>query len=150
VAEVRALLLVACGLLAMGASAAEVYRWVDKDGKVHFSDSPPPGVSAEKLAIKSQPTDPAAVDLAETTREVRENRAEADAIVAQNSAKEAAAKAEAKAEACAAARKRYDDIQYSRKFASKDAEGKEVWLSGADADNLKQKAKADVEAKCAD
>jgi hypothetical protein len=146
----RALLLVACGLLALSASASDIYRWVDKDGKVHFTDSPPPGIEAEKLAIKNEPTDPAAVELADSTREVRENRAEADAVVAQNSAKEAAAKAEAKAEACAASRKRYEDIQYSRKFASKDAAGKEVWLSGADADELKKKAKADVDEKCAD
>lgn len=146
----RALILIACATLALAAGAAEVYRWVDAEGKVHFSDTPPPGVASEKLAIKSAPTDPNAVELADATREVRENRAEADAVVASNAAKEAAAKAEQKAEACTAARKRYDDIQHSRKFASKDAAGNEVWMSGADADNLKQKAKADVDAKCGD
>jgi glutaredoxin len=39
------LILIACGLalLATTASAqSSVYRWVDKDGKVHFSDTPPP------------------------------------------------------------------------------------------------------------
>lgn len=146
----RALLALALLLAAAGAGAAEVYRWVDADGKVHFSDSPPPGVAAERLAIKSAPTDPAAVDLAESTREVRENQAAADAIVKDNAAREAAAKAEKKAADCEAARKRYEDIQYSRKFSSKDKDGKEVWLSGADADALKQKAKADVDAKCGD
>lgn len=28
-------------LLALGANAQNVYRWVDKNGKVHFSDTPP-------------------------------------------------------------------------------------------------------------
>jgi hypothetical protein len=29
--------------------AAATYKWVDKDGKVHYSDHPPPGVSEAKL-----------------------------------------------------------------------------------------------------
>lgn len=28
--------------LALGAQAQSVYKWVDKDGRVHFSDRPPP------------------------------------------------------------------------------------------------------------
>jgi glutaredoxin len=39
----KALFLVAVLLLPFAADAqTNVYRWVDKDGKVHFSDSPPP------------------------------------------------------------------------------------------------------------
>jgi glutaredoxin len=29
-------------MLACGAAQADVYRWVDADGKIHFSDQPPP------------------------------------------------------------------------------------------------------------
>lgn len=35
------LLTLAC-LLALGAQAESTYRWVDKDGAVHYSDVPPP------------------------------------------------------------------------------------------------------------
>jgi glutaredoxin len=39
----KALLAIALLLLPIAADAqTNVYRWVDKDGKVHFSDSPPP------------------------------------------------------------------------------------------------------------
>ena len=31
-------------------AADEVYRWVDADGRVHFADSPPPGIKAERIA----------------------------------------------------------------------------------------------------
>lgn len=34
--------LLLCGLLAGGALAAEVYRWVDENGEVHYSESLPP------------------------------------------------------------------------------------------------------------
>ena len=144
----RALALVVCGVLALSAGAAEIYRWVDAEGKVHFADSPPPDVKAEKLDMRSAPTDPAAVELEEATRQVRENQAEADTIVATNAAKEAAAKAEQKARECEGAKRRYEAVQHSRKFASTGADGKETWLSGADADALKSKLKADVDAKC--
>jgi hypothetical protein len=43
-------------ILATATVAAQVYRWVDKDGKVHFSDQPPPsdakGVSAKRIDAK--------------------------------------------------------------------------------------------------
>lgn len=146
--DLRRLALIASILLALVASAGDVYRWVDADGRVHFADSPPPGIPAEKLGIVSLPTDPAAVDLAETTRQVRENQAEADAIVASNAAKEAAAKAEQKAEQCAAAKSRYAAVQNSRKFSTVGADGKETWVSGGEAAALKAKLQADIAAKC--
>jgi len=31
---------------------ADMYKWIDKDGKVHYSDSPPPGKKAKKLDLK--------------------------------------------------------------------------------------------------
>lgn len=44
-----------------GAAHAQVYRWVDAKGTVHYSSSPPPsGVKATKLDIDVQPGPPAA------------------------------------------------------------------------------------------
>lgn len=34
-------------------ATAQVYRWVDKDGKVHYASQKPPDVKADELAIKS-------------------------------------------------------------------------------------------------
>jgi hypothetical protein len=36
-------------VIAMPALAGNVYRWVDKDGKVHFGDRPPPGAQHVQL-----------------------------------------------------------------------------------------------------
>jgi hypothetical protein len=36
--------------------SAEIYKWEDKNGKIHFSDSPPPaGVGAEIKQFKEEP-----------------------------------------------------------------------------------------------
>ena len=54
-----ALSIVVCGLLlSAAASAQQVYRWVDEDGVVHYSDQPPPGEtgeSAESVDIEVPP-----------------------------------------------------------------------------------------------
>lgn len=51
-----------CGFLIMlwavsGAAETELYKWVDKDGTVHFSDQPTAG--AEKIKVKDVDTIPA-------------------------------------------------------------------------------------------
>ncbi len=46
--ETRSILLLVC-LLAGAATASEVYRWVDQDGIVHYSDQPQPG--AERIDL---------------------------------------------------------------------------------------------------
>ena len=49
-------------LVTAGSASAQVYRWVDAGGRVHYSnDTPPPGANATKLDIDAKPG-PAAAD----------------------------------------------------------------------------------------
>ena len=43
------------------AVAQSVYRWVDPEGTVHYTDRPPSAVPAERLGLNYRRTDPAAV-----------------------------------------------------------------------------------------
>jgi pyruvate/2-oxoglutarate dehydrogenase complex dihydrolipoamide acyltransferase (E2) component len=36
--------------------AGAVYKWVDKEGKVHYSDKPPPGQESQAVAVPPGPT----------------------------------------------------------------------------------------------
>ena len=59
---------------------AQVYKWTDAEGKVHYSSQPPAsGSSAQSLDIRSQPTPPGGVDnvhnLQRAREELRELRA---------------------------------------------------------------------------
>ncbi|MCG6871871.1 MAG: glutaredoxin family protein [Gammaproteobacteria bacterium] len=49
-------------LLATGPQAA-TYRWVDEQGKVHYTDSPPPDGAAATRELNSLPTGPTQADL---------------------------------------------------------------------------------------
>ena len=42
-------------LLSAAASAQQVYRWVDEDGVVHYSDQPPPDDGAESVDLEVPP-----------------------------------------------------------------------------------------------
>ena len=36
--------------------SAQMYKWVDKDGNLHFSDRPPPGAASPAPATKPAPS----------------------------------------------------------------------------------------------
>jgi hypothetical protein len=67
--------------LATGPAAqAQVYKWTDANGQVHYDSKPPPeGQAAQTLDIQSQPTPAGSVDNVQTlqraTRQLRELRA---------------------------------------------------------------------------
>ena len=59
---------------------AQVYKWTDANGQVHYDSKPPPeGSAAQTLDIQSQPTPASGVDnvqgLQRATRQLRELRA---------------------------------------------------------------------------
>ncbi len=46
----RSLSLIACLMLTLTAAAADVYRWTDEQGQVHFGQRPPPG-GAQRIEL---------------------------------------------------------------------------------------------------
>ncbi len=49
-------LIVLLSLALAGVANAEVYKWVDEDGNVHFTDTPPPKQETEEVKIDRAPT----------------------------------------------------------------------------------------------
>ena len=51
-------LIIALALITLSASAfGKIYKWVDENGKVHYSDSPPPGDTAKQVELPPQPSE---------------------------------------------------------------------------------------------
>ena len=73
------LLVLAC---VWGVAAAQVYTWRDASGKVHYSDTPPPGVDAKRMRAGTHTgtTGSAAPvrSTAEQDMEFRKRKAESD------------------------------------------------------------------------
>jgi hypothetical protein len=68
-------------LLAAPAAQAQVYKWIDADGKTQFSDSPPPEAKqrAKPLTLKGTDTSPAAREEAARRAQQEQQRAGAAA-----------------------------------------------------------------------
>jgi hypothetical protein len=131
------ILAIAGALLGLASAAqADVWRWKDPNGTVHYSDSWVPGSvlvktdsrssystgpAADSSSNASPPTtsSPSAADTAETERVRRE--------VANDVSK-------AKEEQCKKAREAYDQAIQSRRIYKKGANGEREYLSDADAD----------------
>jgi hypothetical protein len=102
-------------LVAMPLPAETIYRWVDANGGVHYSATPPPGQAAEARDVRvNRAASPAAT--AETTAEPRdgaEGAAESTARPEVDPAEEAAREAEyqaARQRNCEAARRNIERL----------------------------------------
>jgi len=114
---------------------AQLIKWVDANGKVHYSDSPPPDdVKAETLHIStshaaSSSAPPAAKTIAEQEAELKKTQ-KAKLEAAQKEAK-AQEQARIKQSNCAQARTQLSTMQDSPRIATYDANGERSIMDDA-------------------
>lgn len=143
-------LLTIVSMLALATVAqAGVTRWVDADGKVHYSDQPPPSTAKSQkiLDLKNNPASPQAApdskvgekSLAEKDLESRKRKVQAE----ETAAKQAKDQEEAKNKKanCEQARNQLQALQEGQRMSKFDEKGERVFLE----DN--ERAKAIAEAK---
>lgn len=137
------------------AQAEQLYKWVDADGKVHYTDQPPPAKAQTKpLNIKSQSSapaqaaegKPAAKTAAEKEQEFRKRRVEAEEAGAKREKEQAEAKQ--KEQNCAAARGNLRMLQEGGRVAQYDAKGEKVYLEDADRQQAVARAQKEVDSWC--
>jgi hypothetical protein len=138
--------------LACSLAQAQAYRWVDKDGKVRYSDVPPAGVKATPLKPPPTPPapppsaaskDPAAKDAKADNKDARKGQASAAEQEQayrerQAKAKEARDKednervaAEQRKQNCASAQEGLRTLEAGRRITTTNAQGETVFLDEA-------------------
>lgn len=137
-------------LLAGTAGATEIYKWVDKDGNVHYGDVPE-GKAAETLAIESSRTNPDRVRAQrESVAKLQESlaeRAEArDEAAAER--EEARAEAEKRAKQCQEARERLRIAMEAQRLYKEDESGERIWYEDEDYDRIRNEAREQVDERC--
>lgn len=110
-------------LVAGAADARQVYRWVDAQGNVHYTDRPPPEQAAERLPIEIQPTDLEAAIRAENDREEFLELRDQDRADDAHDAAAVETDRENLARSCAQARERVATIESARRLSRVDEEG---------------------------
>jgi histone deacetylase complex regulatory component SIN3 len=143
-------------------AAAQAYKWVDKDGKVRYGDTPPPGVKATPLRTPSGPTPPPPVPSADAAkkdgaakkdekpltpeaafRTRQQERAEAD----QKAEKERA-EADKKRQNCDSAQLNLRTLQSGQRVTVTDASGERAYMDDTQRQQAIQRAQASVNEWC--
>lgn len=146
-----ALLLSVCAalMLLVSVQADTVYRWVDAQGHVHYSQTPPANSKAGAKAVDITPPPPDQTSLAQTQdmEQAVSDKQQAQQALAGKAKQEADKKAQQQ-KACDAARQRVQRYDEVHRVARKDKDGNVVYSSGDDLVKLRQQAQEQADKLC--
>jgi len=144
-------------ILAMGIAtgvAAQQFRWVDKDGRVQYGDTPPPGVKATRLRPPPPGTAPAPSAAPKKDGEkalspdaaFRKRQQEREA--SEKKSAQASADADMKRQNCESAQAQVRSIQSGQRISTVDKTGERVYLDDAQVASELARAREAVTANC--
>jgi len=132
----RRTIVAVCTALICGGAAAQLYKWVDKDGRVRYGDTPPPGVKATPLRPPA-PSPSAAPEAAKDARkaplspaeqEAEFRRRQSEARKAEEKEAQAQREAQEARENCARARELQKTLESGQRIVRTDAAGERYYL----------------------
>ena len=114
-------------LLAAGSAAAQMHKWVDKDGKVRYGDTPPPG--AKTSSIKGTAPDTASAPSSKDAKKGQDYRLPmADARKAAESAEAGPKDKAAESAGCTRAREQLRTLESGQRVARTNPSGEQYFL----------------------
>ena len=154
-------LVVGLMLAAAAGASAQLYRWVDKDGRVRYSDMPPSGVKATTLQPPpgaGAPPSPAAGDaavkdakkgpLAPAEQDAEFRKRQLDAQKAREKEDQARRDAQAKQDNCARAQETLAGLESGQRIARTNASGERYYLDDDQRAAESAKARQSVNSWC--
>lgn len=147
-------IVVCLGLVAGAAAHADVYRWVDARGEVHYSDRWVPGSERIKVdrgrASGERPAADAAPRGAGDQSPLRASNERVGDQFAQASAADAVRDdlAKKRSEQCEQAKERYRKSIEARRIFRKGASGEREYLTDAEADEYRLAARREMDESC--
>jgi hypothetical protein len=159
----KRILLMLFALAVATTAAAQAYKWVDKDGKVRYGDTPPPGVKATPLKTPSGPKPPpppaSSADASKKgadgkkdekplTPEQAFQKRQKERAEAEQKAEKERADADAKRENCASARSQLNTIQSGQRMTTTNAAGERSFMDDEQRERALQQAQKAVADWC--
>ena len=133
-----------CLLLLPALSAAEIYRWTDANGQIHFGEQP--GAGAQRIEVKPQVVerDAATREREERLRKVLDARSQEQAAVQQKQAQKNAKRNEE----CSKLRQSLAELEQGGVFFSQDAQGERTYYSDQQVEAARSKLAAKLSSHC--
>ena len=127
------------------AAAAQLYKWVDKDGKVRYGDTPPPGVNATPLKGPPRAAGAPAADAKKGEKdklspEAAFRKRQEEAAKDREKQAQTEAQTAAKKEDCARAQEAVRTLESGQRIARTDSKGERYYME--DAEIAKELAKS--------
>lgn len=143
--------IIALAVISLNAHAA-LNKWVDADGKVHYSDTPPPDVTTQtvpNITGKSQTDAPASYSpksVGEREAEMRKAKQEKENASKMKAQQDA--EAEAKKSNCAAARENARTLETGARIVTYDANGERSYMEDDTRAQRLEEARKAISANC--
>lgn len=151
--------------LVCGLAQAQAYRWVDKDGKVRYSDVPPAGVKSTPIKAPAAPPsppssaaskDPASKDAKEAKKgsstaaeqEQAYRDRQAKAKEARDKDDKESAATEQRKQNCASAQESLRTLETGRRIGTTNAQGERVFLDESQVRDRIEQARKIVADSC--
>ncbi|MVW74874.1 DUF4124 domain-containing protein [Pseudomonas xionganensis] len=135
-----------CLLLLPGVAMAEIYRWTDEQGRVHFGQRPAADVQAQQVEVRPQ-----VIERDEETKG-REERAarfyQARQAEQAQAAAEAAEQRRQRDAECAKLQRKLADIPEGASYYRKDAQGQRVYYSDEELDATRRQLRDRISERC--
>jgi hypothetical protein len=158
----KRVLLMLFALAAATTAAAQAYKWVDKDGRVRYGDTPPPGVNATPLRMPSGPKPPppppsadaakkdgaAKKDEKPLTPEAAFRKRQQEREEAEKKAQKEAADAATKRANCDNAQLNLRTLQSGQRVTTANASGERVYMEDDQRERAIQQAQRSVSEWC--
>ncbi|MCJ7556922.1 MAG: DUF4124 domain-containing protein [Gammaproteobacteria bacterium] len=148
----RHLLIAAASLMICAVAQADVYRWLDANGVVHYTDTPPEGVESTLVPVDSRSTDKLAI---ESQRKASIGREQAQMLINQETKAEASEEQAALAEheaalekACAEAQARVFSYEHSHRLYRELPSGEREYYTDEEITQARDDANKAVEKFC--
>lgn len=148
----RHILIAAASLVICAVAQADVYRWLDANGVVHYTDTPPEGVESVLVPVESRATDKQAIA---SQRKATIGREQAQMLINQEANAEAteeqtvAAEQEAAREkACTDAQARLFSYEHSRRLYRELPNGEREYYTDEEITQAREDANMAVEKFC--
>ena len=147
----RRFLIAAIILSAAVPAAAQLYKWVDKDGKTYYSDSPPPNQDTKRLSVTTggeTAAAPAAAPKTAVQRDKDLEKGRQDARDATKKADDAARMAANQAENCARMKGNYQQLVDGGRINRYNSKGEPELMSDEDIVKGREKARVEMDEAC--
>jgi hypothetical protein len=142
----KRILYFACAVAVSTGAFAQLYKWVDKDGRVTYSDQPPPAQESKQINVHVGAPSAPRVSAVEKNKELDAKRLEAKEQ--EKASEQAEKKKEIDAENCNRAKAYLRTVEAGGRIATVNAQGEQMLLDDQQIEAERAKAQKLVQESC--